>query len=204
MSGGKRFGLTVVIGVCAAVAITAFSHWHTGNNAETHTPGEILEHSVSEDQTSDTTPSESKEIVLQEDMLLSAIQEACADQLTVEELSVTIGDNSVISISGSVKKSDLASLLKTQSDSISSAYLTILDLLPETLPLTFDITLQMQDGAVKIVPNTVQIASMEMPDSLTAELFEVLEKTINRELLKQFNKIDSISSDNGTLIISGT
>ena len=205
MSGAKRFGIAVIIGLCTAVAFSVFHHWNTGKTVQDHSPGQIVEHST-EQKPSDSTPNivEPKKIVLQQDVLLTAIQDACKNQLEIHSLSVDIEENACVSLSGSVGKTDVASLLEKQTDSISSAYAAILDLLPDQLPVKLTIRMQVTDGYVTILPLHFSIASMEIPDTcMKGTLFEGVEKTINRELLKQITHIKSISSTDGTLVITG-
>ncbi len=182
-----------------------------GQDVPQHTPGgsdtELQEHAAEEQQTAEenaTEASETTEIVVGEEAFLAVVQETMDGLLTVSDLSAQIGENCVVTMTGSVDKAEVAALLEAQSDSISSAYQAVLQLLPDSLPLTLEIYLQTNDHTVEIVPRSLKVSSMEIPDSVVdGDMFETLQQNLNRELKKQVQQIEAITSENGELRVRG-
>lgn len=203
LSGVKKFRITLIVAICAAIGVAAFSRLYVGRTLPEHDPGtaELQEHAAEE---TEGDSGEQTEFVLGEEVFLSAVEEALGGQLEVSDLSAEIGENGVVLLSGSVNKSDAAALLKEQDDSISSAYLSVLDLLPDSLPLQLELTLCADGGAVAVVPKSLKVATMEIPDTVVgADAFNQLETSINRSLAGKLSRVESISSADGKLTVTG-
>ena len=204
--GIKRFKTVLIIGLCAAAAIAAWNHWHM--NETTHMPGPLIEHAQPKQMSAkpkESKPKESKELVIQQEDLLSALTDACNPSFPVQGLSVSIEADTCVTVSGKISKTAVKQLLQKQTDSISSAYLAVADLLPEELPAQMNLQLRAREGEINVIPLRCCIASMEIPDSFVQKhLIPHIEQTIQRELKKQFDHIKSISSAKGSLRIIGT
>lgn len=203
MTGKKKFFYTLIAAIGAAVLIAGASRLFLNQEIPEHTPG----NSAETQEHNDEQPTEidgTKEITVGEETLLSVVQQTLDGNLTVSDLSIEIQDNAVISMSGSVNKSDIATLLQTQDDSISSAYGVVLGILPDSLPLVFQVQLQANNQTITVTPKSITISSMEIPDSITQNIFTTIEQNLNRELSKQFSQVQSVSSKDNSLVISGT
>lgn len=204
LSGAKKFRITLIVAVCAAIGVAAFSRLYVGKTLPEHDPGttELQEHAIEEPETDSS--SQKAELVLGEEVFLSAVEEALGGQLEVSDLSAEIGDEEVVMLSGAVSKADAAALLKEQDDSISSAYLSVLDLLPDSLPLQLEIGLCADGGAIEVSPKGLKVSELEIPDTVIGtEVFDQLEKCINRNLSGKLSRIESVSSADGKLTVTG-
>lgn len=203
MNGGKRFVITLVAGFCATGVVAVIGRLNAQSSLPEHTPGNVTvqEHAEEPEPTAEATE---KEVLIGEDVFLSALTEMLDGQLDTEELTAEIGEDNDVTLTGTVSKEAVTGLLESQADGISSAYQAILTLLPEKLPLTLEIGLQAEDGTVKIIPRCFQVAEMEIPETFIEEnLFDRLEQNINREISKQVSQIQSIRSADGGLLLTG-
>lgn len=211
--GEKKFRYTIIAAIAAIVLIGCISRFFLNRSVPEHEPGSdtgIQEHAQEQtdtttDDTVSTDTAEVKEITVGEETFLAVVQETLNGQIEVSDLSAQIGDNCDVTWKGSVSKAAVTELLKTQTDSISSAYEAVLQMLPDSLPLTLDVQIQADNGAAVIVPKGLVISSMEIPDSMIGEeLFAAMQQTLNRELSKQIGQIQSVSSKNGEMLLRGT
>ena len=206
----KKFWITLAVGICAVAAGAGLSRLWNGQSVPNHTPGmtDTQEHTA-EDQTNKMQvenggQQQPIEITVGEETLLNSAQQLLGKDLPVEQLSAEITAPSDVAFSGTVSKKDAAAMLSAQKDSVSDAYLAVLDLLPDQLPFTLKISLNAADGAAEIIPRSLTIASMEIPDSaMKKEWFDALEQSINQELRKKMQQIDSISVQDSGLLIRG-
>lgn len=202
LTGTKKFRMALILGVCAAIGIAVFSKLYAGRTLPEHDPGtaEMEEHAAEQVE----PDAETTEFVIGEEVLLTAIEEALDGKLNVSGLSVEIQDNAVVALSGTVSKNDAAALLETQDDSISSAYIAILDLLPDSLPLELEARLYADSGAAAVSLKSLKVSSMEIPDTVIGEdQLALLGENLNRSLSGTFQKIESISSADGKLTVTG-
>ncbi|MDO5784556.1 MAG: hypothetical protein Q4P20_05785 [Eubacteriales bacterium] len=203
MNGGKRFVITLVAGLCVAGIIAGISRLHLQASLPEHTPGNVTVQEHAEEP-EPTAEAEVKEVQIGEEVFLSAVTETLDGQLDTTELAAEIGENTNVTLTGAVSKEDVTKLLESQADGISSAYQAVLELLPEDLPLTLEIGLQTSDGTVQVIPKSFQVASMEIPETFIEEnLFDRLEQNINREISKQVSQVQSITSKDGGLLLTG-
>lgn len=206
MQGKKRGKLVFILAALAAVAVAAVSRIYWTSSLPEHEPGsaQMREHANETDE----KQSEPKEIVISEDMILSVLQEELNNQIAVSDLSVELDDSNGIAlcVTGIISKSDIAALLEKQSDSISASYKAILSIFPKELPLECKLQLAASgSGTVQITPQGLTIASMEISDSMLPDgFYDTLESSLNRELQKQISCVDTITIQDGNLIISGT
>lgn len=203
MNGGKRFAITLVAGLCMAGIVAVISHWNLQESLPEHTPGNITVQEHAEEPEPTAEP-EVKEVQIGEAVFLSAVTETLEGQLDTTELAAEIGEDTNVTLTGTVSKEAVTKLLESQADGISSAYQAVLGLLPEELPLTLEIRLQTADGTVQVIPQSFKIASMEIPETFIEEnLFDTLEHNINREISKQVDQVQSIISKDGGLMLTG-
>ena len=203
MNGGKRFVITLGIGLCAAGMIAGISRWNLQKSLPEHTPGNVTvqEHA---DEPELAAKEEVKEIRIGEEIFLTAVAETLDGQLDIAAMAAEIDPDTNVILTGTVHKQDVVGLLESQADGISSAYQAVAALLPEELPLTLELGLQTENGAVTVVPKRFQVASMEIPETFIEEnLFDRLEQNINREISKQVSQVQSIVSEDGGLVLSG-
>lgn len=211
--GGKKFRTVLIVAVCAAAAVAGIRLYlnstlpeHTPSNMETQEHTQQPEDVTQPEPQKDSVGSgEVKEIRVGEEIFLAAIQETLDGQMVVSNLSAEISEEQGIMISGLVSKEEVANVLASQADSISSAYQTILGLLPDELPLTLQLSVRANETGITVAPQSFQVATMEIPGAFIGEdMFQTIEQNVNREISKQVSKINSIATEDGGLRITGT
>lgn len=203
LSGAKKFGVILIVATCATIGVAIFSRLYAGRTLPEHDPGltDIQEHAV---EKSETGNGEIVELVLGEEVFLSAVEEMLQGQLGISGLSAQIQENAVVVLSGTVNKSEAAAQLEKQTDSISSAYLSVLDLLPDSLPLQLELGMRANNGAIEVSLKSLKVSSMEIPESVIGtDALDLLENHINRHVSGKFSEIESVTSVDGTLTVTG-
>lgn len=203
MNGGKRFGITLIAGICVAGLVAGVSRLQLQASLPEHTPGNVTvqEH---EEEPEPVAEAEVKEVQIGEEVFLSAVTETLGGQLDTTALAAEIGEDANVTLTGTVSKQTVTKLLESQAGGISSAYQAVLGLLPEELPLTLEIGLQTSNGTVQVIPRSFQVATMEIPETFIEEnMFDTLEQNINREISKQVSQVQSITSKDGGLLLTG-
>ncbi len=200
MSGQKKLWIAAAVAVTAALIIAVV---HNGMQREIpeHTPGtlEVQEHAQPDAEETE------KEVIVSEDLILSVVQDGLGSQLDVSELKVAFEENNVITLTGEVSKASIQTMLDAQEDSISSAYQSMLFLLPDALPFEITIQLSVEQGAVTMRPTKVTVSSMELSDDmLGTDWIASFEQGLNSELSKQLKTISGMQSGSDGIIVSGT
>lgn len=205
MTGEKKFRITVIAAVCAAALVAGTSRIFLNQTIPEHTPGNINAEYNTEQTKVSEIKGERKEVVIGEETILTAVQESIEGKLKVSDLAVTIKDNAVVTLTGTVSKADVGALLHTQNDSISSAYEAVLGLLPDSLPLEIRVQIQTINGTASVIPRSLKISSMEIPTAVVGdELFTAMSDRLNEQLHSQLSQVESISSKDGGLTVIGT
>lgn len=188
----------IIAGVCLAIGAVVLSRT-AGKTVPEHIPGdtEIQEH----------TTVQTEQVVTQtydSSFFIALIQDTCGDVLPLTNLAIEIQEDEKIVVSGILSKEQATKLLNQQSDSIAQSYTAVLEFLPEELPVSCELQLQANDGTVNLTLQKLSVASMELPSAwMQEDLLKPLERNLRTELEKTFTSISSISSQDGTLRISG-
>lgn len=205
MSGQKKLWIAAAVAVAVALIIAVV---HNGMQREIpeHTPGtlEVQEHAQPEEPTAQDTDTE-KEVIVSEDLILSVVQDGLGSQLDVSDLKVAFGENNAITLTGNVSKQSIQTMLDAQDDSVSSAYQSMLFLLPDALPFEMTVQLSVQQSAVTMRPTKVTVASMELSDDmLGTDWIAAFEQGLNSELSKQLQTISGLQSGSDGIVVTGT
>lgn len=188
----------IIAGVCLAIGAVVLSRT-AGKTVSEHIPGdtEIQEH----------TTVQTEQVVTQtydSSFFIALIQDTCGDVLPLTNLAIEIQEDEKIVVSGILSKEQATKLLNQQSDSIAQSYTAVLEFLPEELPVSCELQLQANDGTVNLTLQKLSVASMELPSAwMQEDLLKPPERNLRMELEKTFTSISSISSQDGTLRISG-
>lgn len=188
----------IIAGVCLAIGVVVLSRTAEKTVPE-HIPGdtEIQEHTTVQTEQMVTQTYDSS-------FFVSLVQDICGGVLPLTNLAVGIQEDEKIVISGILSKEQATKLLNQQSDSIAQSYTAVLEFLPEELPISCEFQLQANNRKVNLTLQKLSVASMELPSAwMQQDLMEPLEQNFRTELEKTFTSISAISSQDGTLHISG-
>lgn len=192
----KKIG--VIAGVCLAVGAVMLSRT-IGKTVPEHIPGntEMQEHTTVQAEQTVTQTYDSS-------FFVSLVQDACGEVLPLANLAAEIQENETIVVSGILPKQQAEKLLSQQADSIAKSYAAILEFLPEELPVSCELQLQVKGRKADLTLQKLSVASMELPSAwMQEDLLEPLERSLQVEWEKTFSSISSVVSQDGALLISG-
>lgn len=204
LRGTKKSRIVMLVAACAMIGTAIVCRQLTGQTPPAHVPGatQLQEHAAQQPESGDD--SQQTEQILGEEALLTALEEALDGKLRLSEASAEIGEDAVVALSGAVRRDEVEALLQERSDGISSAYRSVLRLLPDSLPVYLELALYAEDGALCALPRSLRVASLELPDDAAgAEWFDLLNRSLNRQLAGEFSRIESVTSAGGKLTLSG-
>ena len=136
---------TIVAGVCLAIGAVILSRT-VGKTVPEHIPGdtEMEEHTTVQEEQMTTQTYDSS-------FFVSLVQDTCGDVLPLTNLAVEIQEDEKIVVSGILPKKQAAKLLGQQSDGIAQSYAAVLEFLPEELPVSCQLQLQVNNGYLLIL-----------------------------------------------------
>ena len=144
-------------------------------------------------------------VLLTSNKLSELLTAALSDTLPLTQVQVEYLDEGLIRLSGTLDKNDLLALVEKSDAGLSETASKALNYVPQTMPLSTDLSITAASGNVIITPSKLTIAQIELPVALLpATSGEIIGDVVEQVLSEVGIRLEEVKIEDGVLKLSGS